>query len=339
MATIRNFALIIRNSGRSISDDGWATVEPKFIETWRSAVSLLREREITIGQETYTVSIDLTAALRRHERYFATMKYIHKGGGKLLVERIVKVKFPRRRSENPIKVTTRSKKPQSLSVAESAVHDTFLMLNISAPGCCDFYRASLIGEKIEPNVSLSNNHFESALLVNLRDGWPDLHYLKLDSVLTWFNKVRPSGSQLPTNPMERVLFALLHLSKLDMSPMEVVWLFYAFESLLQTKTGENLSSVVKRLCLLLEADVTQSALVKRKMRDLYNIRSAIVHGGFEITHPMHDEGLDKRVQDSFVRMVNATEYGHAFLLSAIQKTIVNGWKFPKFDETIGGEPA
>jgi hypothetical protein len=99
------------------------------------------------------------------------------------------------------------------------------------------------------------------------------------------------------NPMERVLFALLHFSKLDASPMEVVWLFYAFESLLQTNTGENFSSIVRRLCLLLEADVAQATLVKRKMRDLYNIRSAIVHGGFEITHPMHDEGLDERVQD------------------------------------------
>jgi hypothetical protein len=213
------------------------------------------------------------------------------------------------------------------------------MLNISAPGCCDFYKASLIGDKNEPNISLSNTHFESALLVHLEDGWPDIHYLKFENVLTWFSKVRQSGSQLPTNPMERVLFALLHLSKIDMSPMEVVWLFYAFESLLQTRTGENFSSIVKRLCLLLEADSAQSALVKRKMRDLYDIRSAIIHGGFEITHPMHDEGLDKRVQDTFVRMVNATGYGHAFLLSAIQKTIVNGWKFPKFDEVIRGEQA
>jgi hypothetical protein len=52
---------------------------------------------------------------------------------------------------------------------------------------------------------------------------------------------------------------------------------------------------------------------------------------------MHDEGLDKRVQRSFARMINATNYGHAFLLSAIQKTIANGWRFPKFDEAIGGE--
>ena len=79
------------------------------------------------------------------------------------------------------------------------------------------------------------------------------------------------------------------------------------------------------------------ALVKRKMRDLYNIRSAIVHGGFEITHPMHNEGLDERVQNSFARMANATGYGHAFLISAIQKTIVNGWRFPEFNETIRGD--
>lgn len=73
------------------------------------------------------------------------------------------------------------------------------------------------------------------------------------------------------------------------------------------------------------------------MRGLYDIRSAIIHGGFEVTHPMHEEGLDERVQDSFRKMIIATDYGHAFLVSAIQKTIANGWRFPKFDEVIRGE--
>jgi hypothetical protein len=183
MATTRNFSLIVRNSGRSASDFGWDIVEPRFIEVWKSAVLLLRKRKIEIRKETYVVSIDLTAAPRRHERFFTTMRYIHKGDQKLFVERIVKAKFPRRPSENLIKVTTKSKKVRPLSIAANAVHDTFLMLNLCAPGCCDFYRASLIGGEYEPDVSLSNIHFESALNVYLQDGWPDLQYLKLENVL------------------------------------------------------------------------------------------------------------------------------------------------------------
>jgi hypothetical protein len=73
------------------------------------------------------------------------------------------------------------------------------------------------------------------------------------------------------------------------------------------------------------------------MRDLYDLRSAIVHGGYQITHPMHDAGLDKRVMDSFVRETRATDYGYALLISAVQKAIVKGWKYPRFAEVIEGE--
>jgi hypothetical protein len=121
-----------------------------------------------------------------------------------------------------------------------------------------------------------------------------------------------------------------------MSPVEVIWLFYAFESLLQTKVGESFGSLVRRLCLLLGANEEQSNIVRRRMRDLYEIRSAIVHGGYEITHPMHDDGVDKRAQKSFMRILNALDYGYAFLVAAIQSTIINGWAFPKFDEVIVG---
>jgi hypothetical protein len=59
--------------------------------------------------------------------------------------------------------------------------------------------------------------------------------------------------------------------------MEVVWIFYAFESLLQTKAGENFSSIVRRLCLLLEADSTQSALVKKKVPSEMRLEFSVAH--------------------------------------------------------------
>jgi len=118
--------------------------------------------------------------------------------------------------------------------------------------------------------------------------------------------------------------------------MIVIWLFYAFESLLQTKAGENFSSIVRRLCLLLKTNKQQSELLKKKMRTLYDIRSAIVHGGFEVTHPMHNELLDERVDDTFGKLLDATDYGHAILLASIQKTIENGWTFPRIEEMIEG---
>jgi hypothetical protein len=338
MVERRQFTLQVPRSGRQGSDLGWETVEPEYIRAWKSGVDCFRDRTILARGEKYTISIDLTGILRYHRRFWATMKYLHRDKGNLFADRIMKARFPRRPSYNTIAVSTKSREPHCLSVAESAAYDIFVIMNIAAPGCCDFYRASLTGETIEPNVSLTNLQFESALRVWQTDGWPIIQYLNVLDVLKWYESVRPIASQLPDNPMERVIFALFHMSKNDVSPVEVMWLFYAFESLLQTKAGENFSSIVRRLCLLLDVNETQSSLVRKKMRELYDIRSAIVHGGFEVTHPMNDEQIDKRVAGSFIRTTSATDYGHAFLVAAIQKTVLKGWKFPKFDERLDGEP-
>jgi hypothetical protein len=236
-------------------------------------------------------------------------------------------------------VSAKGKKPRaSLYVVQSIIHDIFLIMNIAAPGCCDFYRASLLGdESIEPDVSLSNYEFEAALLVHVDNKWPVSRILELNKVITWFDAVRQGTTQMPRNPMERVLFALLHISKIDTSPMAVIWLFYAFESLLQTRVGENFSAIIRRLTLLLDADKNQAELLRRKIRILYDIRSAIVHGGFEVTHPMHSEILDKRVDESFADLLQALDYGYALLLACIQRVIEQNWLFPYFDETVRGD--
>jgi len=133
------------------------------------------------------------------------------------------------------------------------------------------------------------------------------------------------------------MFALLHLAKLDGEMLSVVWLFYALESLLQTKVGENFGSIVRRLTLLLGLANNEIPTMKKQMRVLYDLRSAIVHGGFEAIHPMKDEAIDKRVDGVFSRLLNATEYGLVVLVAAIQKMAEENWPQLRFDEIIVGD--
>ncbi len=282
MADILKFHLITPNWGRSISDEAWESIDTAHIEIWKSAATHLRERRLAHGTTDCVVTIDLAPILRCHQRSYSAMRYLVNNKKLSADERFKRAKFPSRPARNKVSVTTTGSNRIDLSgIVQSTIHDIFLIMNITAPGCCDFDKASLVGGRFEPDISLSNFNFESeALLVHLDNGWPRLHILKLQSVISWFDAVRQGVSQIPQNPMERVLFALLHMSKTNLSPMTVIWLFYAFESSLQTRVGENFSSIVRRLCLLLEADKQQSELLKRKMRALYDIRSAIVHGGF-----------------------------------------------------------
>jgi len=244
------------------------------------------------------------------------------------------VNFPRRPARCKIKVNFANEKHRAISAVENCLYDAFLILNIAAPGSCSFFGASLTGHFYEPSISLSNTNFELALLTARNKFWPPIRMLSLETVLRWFKTVRNSGHQIPQNPMERVFFALWHIAKGDMSQVDVIWLFYAFESLLQTHVGENFSSLVRRFSLLLEPKEREVKLLKTGLRKLYDIRNAIVHGGFEIAHPMHDEYLDPRVNQNFNRLSEATDFGNALLLAAIHKCIVMGWPYPSFEETL-----
>ena len=76
------------------------------------------------------------------------------------------------------------------------------------------------------------------------------------------------------------------------------------------------------------------ATIKKEMRTLYDLRSSIVHGGFEAIHPMRDESIDKRVDKVFGRLLTANEYGLVLLVSALQKMAVANWPQLQFDEVI-----
>jgi hypothetical protein len=94
--------------------------------------------------------------------------------------------------------------------------------------------------------------------------------------------------------------------------------------------------MIYRIITLLELDEKQSKILRSKLRTLYDIRSAIVHGGFEVSHPMHNEVLDRRIDENYERISGAAEYAITTLIAAIQNTIGRGWKFPSFVEKLHG---
>ena len=248
MAGDATFYLITPNSGRSVSDEGWQTIELAHINIWKSAIAFLRERRVTHENITYAVTVDWRPILRRHQRRYSVMKYLDRSKNGQFGDRLKRARFPRRPTRTPIAVSTTGRGSlQSDYIIESVLHDNFLIMNIAAPGCCDFYRASLAGARYKSDISLTNIHFENTLYINLHYRWPIIQSLELRSVISWLEKVRQGISQIPRNPAERALFALLHMAKIDVSPMMVIWQFYALESFLQTRVGENFSSIARRL--------------------------------------------------------------------------------------------
>ena len=77
--------------------------------------------------------------------------------------------------------------------------------------------------------------------------------------------------------------------------------------------------------------------MKKQLRVLYDMRSAIVHGGFEVMHPMRDETLDERVNGVFDRVLTASQYGLVLIVAAIQKMARENWSQLRFEEIIVGQ--
>lgn len=208
---------------------------------------------------------------------------------------------------------------------QSYLYDLFIVLNLALPGAADFFNVAVetVGLGHPERLDLSAYYFETAF--RSRGQWPTLQYIDPRAVSVWFNRVRTGFDQVPDTPIERAMFAMLHVCRSSGRPEDIVWLFYAFESLFQTRVGENYSALLERICLLLQPDSTQEKNLRKNMRAMYDFRSSFVHGGLQIIHPMHNEVMDKRVDESYSKIVELSQYGAKLLLACLQRYIQKGW--------------
>jgi hypothetical protein len=320
---------------RSYGDDDWRITDSDYIKTWKEAVEQLAVRKVVANKVTYRATIDWRPMLRRHERHFAAMSYVYRKGDGHAGERLMKARVPARPSKIQIEASSDGKDDLLEHAVASMLYDVFVIMNIAAPGCCNFYRAELAGAKGKIEVSLSSSEFELGILPPVgQTKLPKISILPLERVKSWFDTVRPGINQVPANATEQAIFALLHITKLDIDPVSIVWLFYAFESLLKTKVGENFNSIVQRFALLLNISKEEVASLRKQLRVLYDQRSAIVHGGFKVVHPMRVDRLDDQVSNSITDLLRATGYGHTLLVAGIQQMVLNNWSELHFRETI-----
>ena len=64
--------------------------------------------------------------------------------------------------------------------------------------------------------------------------------------------------------------------------------------------------------------------LKRKLDDLYEYRSGLVHGGLEVYHPLQFEVLDPWVEKKYHRLMDVIDFGFAILLITLQTIIAKG---------------
>lgn len=209
---------------------------------------------------------------------------------------------------------------------ENYIYDVFTILNLALPGAADFMNLAVHsdakGVVVQP-TKIGSYYLYMAYATS--DEWPFLAKIDAEIVEKWYSVVRCGISQVPDSPLEQAIFAMLHVCKSDGRPEDIIWLFYAFESLLQTRVGENFAALVDRLALILCPNAGQEARMRKRLREMYTHRSSFVHGGLKIIHPMHNEVMDRRVDDSYTSTIDLSQYGIKLLMACLQKYVRNDW--------------
>jgi len=333
----------MKSCGLTVSDDGWEISVPRHIQTWKAATSYLSER-IYCLEKKIRVAADWTPALKRYEYYYKVMQEVTSEVKLGIINQDTLKKFPDKPITIGIDATAEIGDFDYLySTIASFLHDMFVIMNLSDPGCCDFYRARLIVVPTgrfhyQPSeISLSSHNFECAVLDGNAGKLPFTKVIPVEKTAGWYFSIRNDISQIAKKRMEKVLFALMHLAKGDLTLGVIIWLFYALEQLFATKVGENRAGLENRLRLLLSPHEKESSVLKKKLRELYDYRSSIVHGGLEIIHVMEHDVLGDAVDNSVKKLMELSEFGFSLLLVSLQELIFNGWHALSFREVLQGD--
>lgn len=142
------------------------------------------------------------------------------------------------------------------SFVDLFLHDAFLMLNLAVPGS--------FGGTFE-RLRLDARIFELAW-ISATDA---IAPLPLADVVRWYGSLATGTRQLASTNVERALFHLLHLARVE--------------------EDDTLSLI--RLTQAMEA------LEVKLDAELFELRDAILHGTAPIAHPMYDDLLDPSVDE------------------------------------------
>lgn len=217
---------------------------------------------------------------------------------------------------------------------ENALYDLFVVVNLAVPSAADFNTLRFVPAGPTPHepLSLSAYYLDDYFARSLT--WPKLSLLDIESVNRWYKRVRRGVGQVPETPVERAIFALWHVCRSSGRPEDIVWIFYGFESLFQTRTGENFSALLDRITLLLEPTEEQIGFLKKQLRAMYNHRSSFVHGGLQVIHPSHSDSIDPRAQAQYGDIVDLSVFGTRLLVACLQRYVVENWRSVAFKTVI-----
>jgi hypothetical protein len=196
--------------------------------------------------------------------------------------------------------------------------DLFLVCNLSAPGIIDFYNAKLDGDDDYTPIKISSFAFSYALQNLPNKRVPFVVNSDIKHVKAWFDSLNIGMKMMANSSVEKAMFSLLHIIKMDGYDIGAIpWIFHALEAIYGTNAGRGFNDLSEKINFLLSVEVRQKKALKMQLRELNDMRSKFVHGGFNVSHPM-DYELNEQVHD-------LANFGVSLVISSIQNLMLNDW--------------
>jgi hypothetical protein len=166
-------------------------------------------------------------------------------------------------------------------------HDVYLLLNLSTPGSFGGTVSILGGELRVRELTFSPRVFEYA---------SGLERLPLAQVVAWYDGLALGTQQVATSAEAAALFQLLHLARGE----------------------EDEEQAILRL-----GNAAEALNVERASARLFDLRHLIAQRRGPVLHPMHDDGLDPRIEDSLREWVEVADTAAGMVITELQKRIRN----------------
>lgn len=164
-------------------------------------------------------------------------------------------------------------------------HDVFLLLNLSTPGSFGGTISIAGGELRVRELTFSPRVFDYAT---------GLERLPLERVVRWYDSLSIGTQQVAGGDEAAALFQLLHLARQE----------------------EDEEQTILRLAHAAEALGVQQAPAR-----LFDLRQLIAQRRAPVLHPMHDDSLDPRVEDSLREWLEVADAAGSMVIAELQKRI------------------
>ncbi|MEL7110021.1 MAG: hypothetical protein AAGJ68_05410 [Pseudomonadota bacterium] len=340
------FELSLGGLGRDISDDDWENTDKKIIETWQELQRNYSTFERTYLGEECEFAFDWTAPIGRLEQTYDIYSRLFDANGHV-IESVMnefgqRVVAPRVTATVESRAFNEKSRGRASHLLANALLDLFLAMNLSFPGCCDFYSVKLLdvsssGESIDSELRhLSGHKFEVALLLSIDGKFPDVEPIPVGDCINWIKNAGDTSTTTAKSAPKKLLYALLHFGNAVSSESDVIWIFYILETVFDTRPGENFNALHRRICRLLVLSDNQAGQFKKRLRRLYNLRSSLIHGGHEILHPDHHSLLDSEIGQKQSKAREDLEFGVALSIAVVREMVRNQFARLEFSEELTG---